>query len=125
MAGSILTTLEEYTRRYSARDVEGVTDLCLWPFLAIRRGQAIHMPDRAAVRDHFAEAITAYRITTGVVEWTPVEIDARSLGEHSVFATLHWHALDADGEVVRDTRTSYHLLETPDGWRFLSYTNHF
>ncbi len=125
MAGSILSTLEEYTRRYSARDVEGVTDLCLWPFLAIRRGEAIHMPDRAAVRDHFAEAITAYRITTGVVEWTPVEIDARSLGEHSVFATLHWNALDADGAVVRDTRTSYHLLETPDGWRFLSYTNHF
>ena len=125
MAGSILSTFEEYTRRYSARDVEGVTDLCLWPFLAIRKGKAIHMPDRAAVRDHFAEAITAYRITTGVVEWTPVEIDARSLGEHSVFATLHWNALDADGEVVRDTRTSYHLLETPDGWRFLSYTNHF
>jgi SnoaL-like domain len=125
MAGSILSTFEEYTRRYSARDVEGVTDLCLWPFLAIRRGQAIHMPDRAAVRDHFAEAITAYRITTGVVEWTPVEIDARALGEHSVFATLHWNAHDADGELVRDTRTSYHLLETPDGWRFLSYTNHF
>jgi hypothetical protein len=125
MAGSILSTFEEYTRRYSARDVEGVTDLCLWPFLAIRRGQAIHMPDRAAVRDHFAEAITAYRITTGVVEWTPVEIDARSLGDHSLFATLHWNAYDADGEVVRDTRTSYHLLETPDGWRFLSYTNHF
>jgi SnoaL-like domain len=125
VAGSILSTLEEYTRRYSARDVEGVTDLCLWPFLAIRKGQAIHMPDRAAVRDHFAEAIIAYRITTGVVEWTPVEIDARQLGEHSVFATLHWNAFDANGEVVRNTRTSYHLLETPDGWRFLSYTNHF
>jgi len=122
---SILSTFEEYTRRYSARDVEGVTDLCLWPFLAIRKGKAIHMPDRAAVRDHFAEAIIAYRMATGVVGWTPVEIDARLLGEHSVFATLHWNAFDADGEVVRDTRTSYQLLATPDGWRFLSYTNHF
>ena len=51
--------------------------------------------------------------------------DVRQLGEHSVFATVHWHALDADGQVVRHTWTSYKLLATPDGWRFLSYTNHF
>jgi hypothetical protein len=122
---SVVSTFDEYTRRYSDRDVEGVTDLCLWPFLAVRRGEAIHMPDRAAVRDHFANAIIAYRVTTGVVAWTPVEIDARQLGEHSVFATLHWNAVNAEGQVVRDTWTSYQLLATPDGWRFLSYTNHF
>ena len=29
------------------------------------------------------------------------------------------------GEVLRDTRTTYHLLATPEGWRLLSYTNHF
>ena len=88
------------------------------------------MPDRAAVRDHFADVIIAYRVTTGVVGWTPVEIDARQLGEHSVFATLHWNARStrdfgerwSDG---RQRRTSYQLLATPDGWRFLSYTNHF
>ncbi len=102
-----------------------MTNLCLWPFLAIRKGEAIHMPDRAAVRDHFAEWIIAYRVTTAVIEWKPVEIDARQLGQHSVFATLHWNAVDADGQVVRDTWTSYQLLATPDGWRFLSYTNHF
>jgi len=125
VAANIVSTFEEYTRLYSDRDVEGVTNLCLWPFLAIRKGEAIHMPDRAAVRDHFAEAIIAYRVTAGVVGWTPVEIDARQLGQHSVFATLHWNAVDADGQVVRDTWTSYQLLATPDGWRFLSYTNHF
>jgi len=27
--------------------------------------------------------------------------------------------------VLRDTRTTYHLLSTSDGWRLLSYTNHF
>lgn len=124
MTASIVSTFDEYNRRYSERDVEGVTDLCLWPFLAIRRGEAIHMADRAAVRDHFANAIIAYKLT-GVVEWTPIEIDARQLGEHSVFATVHWNAVDADGQVIRDTSTSYHLLATPDGWRFLSYTNHF
>jgi hypothetical protein len=125
VTASIESTFDEYTRLYSARDVEGVTNLCLWPFFAVRRGEAIYMPDRAAVRDHFANAIIAYRVTTGTVAWTPVEIDARPLGEHSVFATLHWNAVDADGQVVRDTWTSYQLLTTPDGWRFLSYTNHF
>ena len=83
------------------------------------------MPDRGAVRDHFARVITAYRVTTGITAWNPVEIDARLLGEHSVLATLHWNAVNADGQVVRDTWTSYQLLATPDGWRFLSYTNHF
>ena len=100
MTPSIVSIFDEYTRRYSERDVEGVTNLCLWPFLAIRKGEAIHLPDRNAVRDHFANAIIAYRVTKGVLTWSPVEIEARQLGEHSVFATLHWNAVDADGEVA-------------------------
>ena len=125
MCATVDSFFDEYARRYTERDVEGVTNLCLWPFLAIRRGEAIHMPDRDAVRDHFASAIAAYRFAAGAGKWTPVEIDVRQLGEHSVFATVHWNALDADGQVVRDTWTSYQLLATSDGWRFLSYTNHF
>jgi hypothetical protein len=125
MSATVDSFFDEYARRYSERDVDGVTNLCLWPFLAIRRGKAIHMRDRDAVRDHFASAIAAYRFAAGAGKWTPVEIDHRHLGEHSVFATVHWNALDADGQVVRDTWTSYQLLATPDGWRFLSYTNHF
>jgi hypothetical protein len=83
------------------------------------------MPDRGAVWDHFAAAIGAYRSAAHVESWTRISTDVRQLGEHSVFATVHWHALDADGQVVRDTWTSYQLLATLDGWRFLSYTNHF
>jgi SnoaL-like domain len=116
--------MDEYIRRYSERDVEGVMELCLAPFLAIREGVPIYMPDRDAVRDHFAAMIDAYR-GGGVATWKRVEIDVRELGEHAVFATVRWNALDADGQVLRDTRTTYHLLATPDGWRFLSYTNHF
>ena len=116
--------MDEYIRRYSERDVEGVTELCLAPFLAIREGIPIHLPDRDAVHDHFAAMIDAYR-GGGVATWKRVEIDVRELGEHAVFATVRWNALDADGRVLRDTRTTYHLLATPDGWRLLSYTNHF
>jgi hypothetical protein len=116
---------DEYARRYIEGDVKGVTSLCHCPFLAARNGEAIHMPDRGAVWDHFAAVIGAYRSAAHVESWTRVSTDVRQLGEHSVFATLHWHALDADGQVVRDTWTSYQLLATPDGWRFLSYTNHF
>jgi hypothetical protein len=83
------------------------------------------MPDRDTVWDQFASAIAAYRLAAGAVKWTPVHIDTRQLGEHSVFATVHWNALDADGQVARDTWTSYQLLATPDGWCFLSDTNHF
>lgn len=124
MTDTVDSIFDEYARRYSERDVEGVAELCLWPFLAIREGVAIHMTDREAVRDHFASMIDAYR-GARVATWKPVEIDTRQLGEHAVFTTVRWNALDAEGQVLRDTRTTYHLLATPDGWRFLSYTNHF
>jgi hypothetical protein len=41
---------------------------------------------------------------------------------------VRWNAVDGDGNVLRDTKRTYHLLATPEeaeGWRFLSYTNHF
>ena len=116
--------MDEYIRRYSERDVEGVTELCLTPFLAIREGAPIHMPDRDAVRAHFGAMIDAYR-GSGVATWKRIEIDVRELGEHAVFASVRWNALDSEGNVLRDTRTTYHLLATDGGWRFLSYTNHF
>jgi hypothetical protein len=125
MTTTVDSFFDEYAGRYTDPDVEGVTNLCIWPFLAVRNGKAIHLPDRAALQDHFAGEIKAYRIASGTAIWTPVEIDARKLGDDSVFATVHWNALDEDGQVVRDTWTSYQLLATSDGWRFVSYTNHF
>jgi hypothetical protein len=68
--------------------------------------------------------IDAYR-AGGYASFAPVAIETRELGQHAAFTTVRWHALDADGEVARDTETTYHLLLTTDGWRILSYTNHF
>jgi hypothetical protein len=124
MAAAVDSLIHEYARRYVARDVEAVTDLCLCPFLAIREGVAIHLIDRAAVHDHFTRIIAAYR-DAGYASFAPVAIDTRQLGEPAAFTTVRWHALDADGNVARDTLTTYHALATPAGWRFLSYTNHF
>jgi hypothetical protein len=116
--------MDEYIRRYSSRDLDGVTELCLWPFLAIREGSAIHLPDRAAVRDHFMAMIDAYR-DAGYASFVRVASDTHELGEHAAFTTVRWHAVDEEGKVQRDSQTTYHLLATPDGWRLLSYTNHF
>ena len=124
MTVTIESLIHEYARRYSAREVDGVTELCLWPFVAIREGAAIHFADGDAVRDHFTTMIDAYR-DAGYASFAAVAIDTRQLGERAAFATVRWHALDTDGEVARDTQTTYHLLATPDGWRILSYTNHF
>ena len=49
MSATVDSFFDEYARRYTERDVDGVTNLCLWPFLAIRKGKALHMPDRDAV----------------------------------------------------------------------------
>ena len=124
MQATLDAFMDEYIRRYSERDVDGVAELCLAPFLAIREGVPIRMPDRDAVRDHFAAMIDAYR-GGGVAVWKRIENAVRELGEHSVFTTVRWNALDVEGQVLRDTRTTYHLLSTSDGWRILSYTNHF
>jgi hypothetical protein len=61
MATTIQSLIEEYARRYSAQDVDGVSALCEAPFLAIREGKAIHLPDGEAVRDHFATIMSTYR----------------------------------------------------------------
>ena len=124
MATTIKGLIEEYTRRYVAHDAEGVADLCHVPFLAVREGRTIHLPDRAAVVDHFGQAMDAYQ-AAGYARFTPVELDPRDLGERAAFVTVRWHALDGAGGVARDSRTTYHLLATDAGWRFLSYTNHF
>jgi hypothetical protein len=119
--------IEEYARRYTAHDADGVTDLCLWPFVAIRGGVSIHLADRDAVLEHFNSMMDDYT-GQGAAVWSAVEIDSRPAGERASFETVRWNALDADGNVLRDTRTTYHLLAVPDGaegWRFLSYTNHF
>ena len=122
--GAVEDFIREYTRRYVAHDADGVSELCLSPFLAVRKGKPIHLADRTAVRDHFATIIDAYR-DAGYAGFSPVEIDTYPLGEGAAFVTVRWHALDDLGNVVRDTRTTYHLLDSPDGWRILSYTNHF
>jgi hypothetical protein len=121
---AVESLIHEYTARYVAHDAEGVTEMCLRPFLAIREGVAIHLPDKAAVRDHFNTIMDAYR-DAGYSSFSPVAIDTRQLGERAAFTTVRWHALDADGNVARDSQTTYHLLETTGGWRFVSYTNHF
>ncbi len=124
MATTIESVLEEYARRYSAQDADAVTALCEAPFLAIREGRAIHLPDREAVREHFATIMSTYR-GMGAAVWSPVEIEPHPLGDSASFATVRWNAKDERGNIIRDTHTTYHLLANPEGWRFLSYTNHF
>lgn len=124
MTTTIDGLIEEYTRRYVAQDAKGVADLCHVPFLAVREGRTIHLPDHAAVVDHFEKAMDAYR-AAGYTSFAPVQLDPHQLGERAAFVTVRWHALDRAGGVARDSRTTYHLLTTEDGWRFLSYTNHF
>ena len=127
MAGGTESLIHECARRYTAHDADEVTDPCLWPFVAIRGGAAIHLGDRDAVRDHFHSMMDAYR-GQGAATWSAVEIDSHPAGEHATFETVRWNALDDDGAVPRNTRTTHHLLAVPeeaDGWRFLSYTNHF
>jgi hypothetical protein len=66
MTATVESFIQEHARRYSDHDPEAVTELCLHPFLAIRGGRPIHLPDRDAVRDHFAMIMdTDRRVAAG------------------------------------------------------------
>jgi hypothetical protein len=113
-----------YAERYMASDVDAISALYEAPLLAVREGRAIHLADRTAVRDHLAGLMEAYQ-KAGAARADIAEIDAAPLGRSSVSVSVRWHVLDAAGSLVRDLRTTYHLLQGDQGdWRILSYTNH-
>ena len=112
-----------YSDRYMASDVDAISVMYETPLLAVREGNAIHLPDRDTVRAHFAEVMAAY-VRSGAARADVTELDVVSLGNSSVFATVHWHVRDAEGGLIKDFRTTYQLLRADAGWRILTYTNH-
>jgi hypothetical protein len=114
---------EHYADRYMASDVDTVAALYEAPFLAVRDGQAIHLADEAAVHEHLAGLMDAYE-KAGATRADIASLDTLSLGPSGALVTVNWHAVDAEGALVRDFHTSYHLLRDGERWRILSYTNH-
>lgn len=117
------TFFARYSERYMASDVDAISALYEAPLLVLREGKAIHLADRAAVDGHLAELMAAYA-ASGATRADIARLDVTDLGISSVFATVHWHVGDADGALVKDFRTTYHLLRVDGSWRILSYTNH-
>ncbi len=78
------TFFAEYAERYMASDVDAVSALYEAPLLAVREGRAIHLPDRAAVREHLATLMEAYN-DAGAARADIAEIDVKQLGTSSVF----------------------------------------
>jgi len=115
--------LDEYGRRYLDGDTAGVVALCEVPFLAVRNGDTFHMPDAQAVFDHFQAHIDAYHEAGGAAI-ERVSLDLQRLGERSCIATVCWHVLGRDRELVKERITTYHLVASDGNWRILSYTNH-
>lgn len=114
---------ERYAERYMASDADAVGAMYDAPMLAIREGRAIHLPDRAALREHLSEVMGAYA-RSGAARADVASLDVARLGASSAFATVNWHVRDADGGLLKDFRTTYHLLRSGDGWLIVSYTNH-
>lgn len=88
--------------RYMASDVDAVSALYEAPLLAVREGRAIHLGDRAAVREHLTDVMGA-DARSGAARADVAGIDVATLGASSVAATV----LLVDGQ-----------------WQILAYTNH-
>lgn len=115
--------LDDYGRRYLEGDTAGVAALCEVPFLAVRNGETSHLPDAQAVLDHFQQHIDAYHAAGGsAIE--RASLDLQWLGERSCIATVCWHVLGRERELVKERVTTYQLVASDGDWRILSYTNH-
>lgn len=117
------TFFTQYAERYMESDVEAISALYEAPLLAVREGRAIHLPDRTAVREHLAELMQAYR-SAGAARADIAEIDVLPLGKSDAMTTVRWHVFNEAGTLLRDFRSTYHLLHVDEAWRILSYTNH-
>ncbi len=106
-----------------ASDVDAISAVYDAPMLAIREGRAIRLPDRFALREHLSEVMGAYA-RSGAASADIDSLDVVPLGTSSAFATVNWHVRDAGGGLVKDFRTTYHLLRRDEGWLIVSYTNH-
>jgi ketosteroid isomerase-like protein len=113
----------EYAERYMASDVDAISAVYEAPLLAVREGRAIHLPDRAAVREHLTELMDAYQ-KAGAARADIAELNVVPLGKSSAMVTVRWHVLGPDGALIRDFRSTYQLLRVDGAWRILSYTNH-
>jgi len=112
-----------YAERYMAADVDAVSAMYEAPLLALREGRAIHLADRTAVRAHLADVMAGYR-RSGAARADIAALDVVPLGTSSVYATVRWQVRDASGGLLKDFRTTYHLIRVAEHWRILSYTNH-
>lgn len=115
--------LTRYAHLYMASDVDTVSELYEAPFLAVREGRAIHLRDRHEVEEHLAQLMQAYR-DSGATSADIKGFETKPLGRSGASVTVHWHIVDAEGGLVRDLFTTYHLLRDADSWKILSYTNH-
>lgn len=121
---SIEDFFEEYAERYMAFDADAIAAMYEVPFLAVREGRPIHLGDHAAVVEHLAALMDAYR-QAGAAQATIADLRINRLDNMSAIATVRWNALSDVGELLRAFTTSYHLLrEERGGWRVLSYTYH-
>jgi hypothetical protein len=121
--GELDSFFAHYSERYMASDVDAVSAMYDAPLLAVREGRAIHLADRAAVREHLAEVMGAYA-RSGAARADVAALEIVPLGTSSVCATVNWHVRDGDGVVIKDFHTTYQLLAVEGEWRILSYTNH-
>ena len=120
--GDVRALFTRYGERYMAADAEAVADMCEAPFLAVRGGKPIHLPDRAALVEHFGGVMAAYR-QSGAQAAEIVNIDVLEQGDSAVLATLRWNVRSAGGDLIRELWTSYQLVG-PSPWRIVSYVNH-
>jgi hypothetical protein len=99
-----------------ASDVDAIGVMYEAPVLAVREGRAIHLGDRAALREHLTEPMAAYA-RSGAARAEIAALDVVPLGKSSAFTTAHGHVRDAglgSAHEERRVRRVGFLVRRPD-----------
>ena len=114
---------QEYAALYMRSDAAAIANRFYEaPFVAVRRGEPIHMATTADVVEHLRGVMAAYRASgAAAAEIGDIAIDEQ--GNAAMLVTVDWHIRGPDHALIRELRTSYQIAGR-DSWRILSYVNH-
>lgn len=114
----------EYGRVFDTWDMEAFSKMFCEPFVSVRPdGTVASMPTNKVAQEFFETVLEVWK-KEGYKTFGMRDFDVTPIGTNSALVTLTWELLDSAGDMIRDWRQSYNLLNTSDGWKVITSTFH-
>lgn len=93
------------------------------PCMTARQGTVHLSKTRQEVQAFFADVLRLYR-SRGSTHGEMRRFEAKSLGAHSIAATVTWAYQGSTGQTLWESTFTYNLYQGTEGWKILLQTLH-